>query len=198
MIYFSYNDFMDCTESGEIYKLTKVEEKIAKYEIRNGKQVQKNKNHIIETLKEKTQLKNFLKEIFNFNQLGDIENIIYCNNIKSISDKEIENNITCKVKNKEIYIFIKVIENTDNNISYKMFENSLNIIKKWNSEEKAENKRYPIVVPIVIYRGKEKWKNNNNRKNNKINYITYEDNRINFSYNMININDLANKYLQIN
>lgn len=190
MLYFSYNDFMDCTENGEIYKITKVEEKIAKYEIRNVNKVQKNKNHIIEILKEKTQLRNFLREIFNFNELGDIENIIYCNNIKPISDQEIDNNITCKVKDKEIYIFIKVIEKIDNNISYKMFENSLNIIKKWNNEEKAENKRYPIVVPIVIYIGKEIWKNNNNRKNNKINYITYEDNRINFSYNMININDL--------
>lgn len=198
MIYFSYNDFMDCTENGEIYKITKVEEKIAKYEVRNGNKVQKNKNHIIEILKEKKQLRIFLREIFNCNELGGIENIIYCNNIKAISDKEIYNNITCKIKDKEIYIFIKVIENVDNNISFKMFENSLNIIKKWNSEEKIENKRHPIVVPIVIYIGKEKWKNNNNRKNNKIKYITYEDNRINFSYNMININDLKYKYLQIN
>lgn len=198
MIYFSYNDFMDCAENGEIYKITKVEEKIAKYEIRNGTKVQKNKNRIIENLKEKKQLRIFLREIINFNELGDIEKIIYCNNIKSISDKEIYNNITCKIKDKEIYIFIKVIENVDNNISFKMLENSLNIIKKWNSEEKAENKRHPIVVPIVIYMGKEKWKNNNNRKNNKIHYITYENNRINFSYNMININDSKYKYLQIN
>ena len=189
MLYFSYNDFIDCTENGEIDKIIKVEEKIAKYEIRNGPKVQKNKNRIIEILKEKEQLRNFLKEIFNFNELGDIGNIIYCNNIKSVSDKEINNNITCKVKDKGIYIFIKVIENVDNNISYKMFENSLNIIKKWNDEEKAENKRYPIVVPIVIYTGKEMWKNKDYRKKNKINYITCEDNRINFSYNMINIDD---------
>lgn len=186
MIYFSYNDFMDCTENGEIYKITKVEEKIAKYEIKNGSKVQREKNQIIENLKEKTQLIYFLREIFNYNELENLENIIYCNNIKSISDKEIKNNITCKIKNKEIYIFIKVIEEIDNNIAYKMFENSLNIIKKWDNEEKVEKKRYPIVIPIAIYVGKETW-NNKNMENNKIKYITYEDNRINFSYNIINI-----------
>ena len=99
-----------------------------------------------------------------------------------------------------------------------MFEYSLNIINKWNIEEKKQYKRYPIVIPIVIYIGKEKWNNiTNSQIHNKINYITYKDNRINFSYNFININNLKidelekmeskvsqelkklkNKYLQIN
>ena len=215
MLYFSYNDYMDCTENGEMYEITKVEENIARYEIRNRKKVQKQENQIIKILNEKIQLRKFLKEFFN---LLEIEDINYCNNIKCLSDKDINNNIICKIKGKEMFILIKVIENTDNNISYKMFEHSLNIIKKWNAEEKIENKRYPIVIPIVIYIGKAIWRNNyNSRKYNKINYITYEKNKINFSYNMININNLKidelenmeckvakeiiglkNKYLQIN
>lgn len=218
MIYFSYNDFMDCAENGEIDKIIKVEEKIAKYEVINGRtRVHNYKNQIIENLREKIQLKIFLKEFFNLSEIGEIKNIIYCNNIKSISDRQNNNNVICKLEDKEIFIFIKVIENKDNNISYKMFEHSINIIKKWNMEEKNESKRYPIVIPIVIYTGKEIWKNSNSRTYNKINYITYEDNKINFSYNMININDLEiydlekmkskiakeliklkNKYLQIN
>lgn len=218
MLYFSYNDFIDCTENGEIDKIIKVEERIAKYEIRNGKRIVHNyKNQIIENLREKIQFKIFLKEFFNLSEIGDFENIIYCNNIKSISDKQNNNNVICKIEGKEIFIFIKVIDSIDSNISYKMFEHSLNIIKKWNMEEKIESKRYPIVIPIVIYTGKEIWKNSNSRTYNKINYITYEDNKINFSYNMMNINDLEiydlksmkskvakeliklkNKYLQIN
>ena len=71
-----------------------------------------------------------------------------------------------------------------------MFEHSLNIIKKWNIEEKDKNKRYPIVIPIVIYTGKDTWNNSNSRIYDKLNYITYEDNRINFNYNMINVNNL--------
>lgn len=214
MIYFSYNDFMDCTENGEIDKIIKVEERIARYEIKNGKNVHKKENEIIEILRNKKQLKLFLDEFLNFCQ---VENIIYCDNIRSKSDKESINNIICKVKEKEIFIFLKVIQDIDNNISYKMFEHSLNIIKKWNIEEKSENKRHPIVIPIVIYTGKKEWKNNSSKTNNKINYISYEHNKINFSYNVVNISDLnikdlkqmksniakefiklKNKYLQIN
>lgn len=213
MIYFSYNDFADCTENGKIDRVAKVEEKIVKYEIKNGTKMKKNQNRIIEILREKVQLKIFLNEFFNLNE---IENINYCNNIKCILDKEIHNNIICKIKNKEIFIFIKIIQNIDYNISYKMFEHSSNIIKKWNIEEKEENKRYPIVIPIVIYTGKEKW-NNNNKIYNNLKYIIFKNSEINFSYNMLNINDLEinelknmkskvateimklkNKYLQIN
>lgn len=200
MIYFSYNDFVDCTENGDINEIKKVEENIVKYEIRNGINIKNRstkQNQIIEILKQKTELKKFLNEFFNMYEIESIQNINYYNNIKSISDKEKNNNIICKVKDKEIFIFIKVIDSIDNNIPYKMFENSLNIIKKWNIEEKMQYKRYPIVIPIVIYIGEEKWNNSIiSKANNKINYITYKDNKINFSYNFININNLRTKELE--
>ena len=217
MFYFSYNDYMDCTENGEINEIKKVEEEIAKYELKNGeKTIYNTKNTIIQMLKNKICLKKFMEEFFNLSEIGSIENIVYCNNIESITNKHY-NNIICKIENKEIFILIKVIIDIDTNITYKMFENSINIIKKWNEEEKMENKRYPIVIPIVIYLGKQKWKLNCCNIYGKINYTQCEKNRINFSYNMINVNDLnfdelknmqsniskefiniKNKYLQIN
>ena len=218
MIYFSYNDFLDCTENGELDKAIKVEEKIVKYEVKNGeKKTYNSKNQIIKILKDKKQLKIFLEEFLNISETSYIENISYCNKIKTSTDKNDTNNIICKLENKELFIIIKVIEEIDNNISYKMFEHSINIIKRWIKEEKAEQKRYPIVIPIVIYTGNENWKYIKSINRNKINYITYENNKINFSYNMIDINRievgkletmeskiakelicLKNKYLQIN
>jgi hypothetical protein len=183
MRYFSYNDYVDCTENEEIKKIIKVEENLAKYEIKNG-EVKKEENKIILELKKKTQLTEFIKKYLN---IYDIEKISYCKNINAFTDRENQNNITCKIENKEIFIFIKVIEEIDNNISYKMFEHSLNIIKNWNKEEKRINVRYPIVIPIVIYDGKEKWKKS---QQNKVNYTTFEENRINFSYNIINIKEI--------
>lgn len=216
MKYFSYNDYMDCTQNGEIDKIVNVQEKIEKYELKNADEMAYNiKNKLIEILKNKSDLKKFLKEFFNFTEVGDIYNLIYYDSIQELSENE-KNNIVCKIQNKEIFIFVKVIESIDSNITYKMFENSLKIITKWNKEEKMINKRYPIVVPIVIYVGEEKWIGSNNNCN-KINYIKFENNRINFSYNMIKINELnleelqnmkssvakefieiKNKYLQIN
>ena len=196
MRYFSYNDYMDCTENGEINEIIKVEENIAKYELKNGAKTAYNtKNKIIKILKNKICLKQFMEEFFNLSEIGDIKNIVYCNDVKTITDKQ-NNNIICKIENKEIFILIKVIDNIDLNITYKMFENSINIIKKWNEEEKIKNKRYPIVIPIVIYIGKEKCNLDYCDIYNKIHYMQCEKNRINFSYNIIDINTLEINKLQ--
>ena len=196
MRYFSYNDYMDCTENGEINEIKRVEEKIAKYEFKNGTKTTYNiKNKIIETLKNKNCLKMFMEEFFYFSEIDEIENIVYCNDVKTITDKQ-NNNIICKIEDKEMFILIKVIDKIDSNITYKMFENSINIIKRWNEEEKIESTRFPIVIPIVIYIGKQKWKPNYCNNYGKINYTTCEKNRINFSYNIIEINNLEINKLQ--
>lgn len=195
MKYFSYNDYMDCTQNGEIDKIINVEEKIEKYELKNADEITYNtKNNLIEILKNKFDLKKFLKEFFNFSEIGDIDNLINYGDILNMESNP-KDNIVYKIKDKEIFIFIKVIEKIDVNISYKMLETSLNIINKWNRDEKMENKRYPIVIPIVIYVGKEKWKHNANEYG-KINYIKCEGNRIKFSYNMINVNELSSNQLK--
>ena len=77
-----------------------------------------------------------------------------------------------------------------------MFEHTFNIIKRWNEEEKKENKRNPIVIPIVIYTGKEKWKDFNNLYSRSINYTTWKENEIKFFYNMIQVNELKLKNLE--
>lgn len=198
MRYFSYNDYMDYTENGEINEVKRVEENIAEYELKNGAKTKYNsKNKIIKMLKNKFYLKKFIEEFFNLSEIGDIENISYYNEVKTTSDKQ-NNNIICKIEDKEIFILIKVIDNIDTNITYKMFENSINIIKRWNEEEKMENKRYPIVIPIVIYLGKQKWNFNYCNIYDEINYTQCEKNRINFSYNVIDINSLEiNKLLNM-
>lgn len=190
MLYFSYNDYIDYTESGEINEIKKVEEKIAKYELKNGREtICQDRVKIIKMLKNKKCLKLFMEEFFNLTKIGKIENIIYCNQVKSMTDIQ-KNNIICKIENKEIFILIKVINNIDTNITYKMFETSLNIIKRWNDVEKKENKRYPIVIPIVIHLGKQTWNPEYVNVYNNIQYTMYEKNRIKFSYNIIDINSL--------
>lgn len=196
MTYFSYNDYIDCTENGGIDGIRRIEEKIARYEIKNGKRADSaKKNKIIEILRKKVELRYFLNEFLNFYEVNDMKSINYCDNIKSLTDKHVNNNIVLKIEDKEIFIFIKVIEEIDTNIPYKIFEHSLNIIEK-SKEDRIENKRYPIVIPIVIYTGKKNWKINNSRICNKVNYITYENNKINFSYNMISISDFKMEELK--
>lgn len=191
MIYFSYNDFSDCMEKGKIDEIKKVEERISKYELKNGKNVN-TENNIIKILKDKCELKKFLSEFLKMDlrQLGYESDIRYYNCVKTVSDKEINNSLIAKIKEKEIFIFIKVISQIDTNISYKIFEHTFSIIKRWNEEEREINKRKPIVIPIVIYTGKKRWENFNHTYSKNINYTTWKENSIKFFYNIIQLKDL--------
>lgn len=194
MRYFSYNDYMDCTKNGEIEEIKKVEEETAKYEVISGEeQSYSTKNKIIQMLKDKTNFKMFIQDFFNLSEMLETEKIIYCKEPENRT-----NNIIYKIEQKEIYILIKVIDKIDNNITYKIFEDSLNTMKKTN-EEQTKNKRHPIIIPIVIYVGKEKWNIDSYNISNEVNYTEFEKNRINFSYNFINIHSLEiGKLLKMN
>lgn len=199
MIYFSYNDYSDCMENGKIDEIKKVEEKVAKYELKNGKiKKTENDNNVIKILKEKYELKKFLNEFLklDLSQLGNSPLIKYYNYTKTILDKEKESTLIAKIEEKQIFILVKEINEIDTNISYKMFEHTFNIIKRWNEEEKKENKRNPIVIPIVIYTGKEKWNDFNHLYSRSINYTTWKENEIKFFYNMIQVNELKLKNLE--
>lgn len=191
MIYFSYNDFMDNQDRGKKKEIRKVEEEISKYEQKSYEYIDKIKNYsIIEMLSDKNELKDFLKDFFDFSSILNEPNIVYCSKIKANTDKNNRNIIFCKIKYREIFFIIKEIDKIDTNIAYKMFEHSSNIINRWNKENTGQKSRNPIVIPIVIYTGRASWQTNNFKTNNKVNYVTYKDNVINFSYNMLNINNI--------
>lgn len=193
MLYFSYNDFIDCTENGEINTITNLEENGEIYElIDSKKEVQHESSKIIKILNDEIQMTKFLNEFLNLKNIEDLDNLLYYNNIKKIRNKN--KTVICKIKNKEIFIFVRVIDQLDYNISYKMFDDSLNIFKEWKIYEKRINKRKPIVIPVVIYIGEEIWENK--FINNTLNYITIENNRVNFSYNILNIHNLDNSKLK--
>ena len=197
MVYFSFNDFVDCEQSGEIYKVKKLGEDIVKYEQVNGKIKKESiETSIIDIIKNKTELKKFLNDFFEMEQVMGLNDIVYCNKIKTKIDISNENIVICKIKNKEIFIIIKEISEIDTNIAYKMFEHSINIIDRWNKEKETQNIRNPIVIPIVIYTGKKVWKNFNSQIKGKIKYVRFKNNRINFSYNVLNVNEISKEELK--
>ena len=197
MVYFSYNDFMDYM--GECDRNTLKETEV----VYNRK---KDSNIIRDILKNDEEMKIFLNDFLNFKCESKV---VYKNNFY------IENSVVCKIKDTNIFIFIKVLKDIDNNISYKMFENVIDIMERVRKSNPTE--KYPIIVPVVIYVGNENWNIGEERENNKIKYVTFRENRIDFSYTIIKIQDLEieklnlstsnfakeliklkNKYLQIN
>jgi hypothetical protein len=190
MLYFSYNDYYDLTENGKIDGILKVEEKKAKYIVNSSNSSYK-KRSIVQILSDNIEMIKFINQ---FLYTKDIENVSLCNNVKIDIDKDNENNILYKVENKNIYLFIKQIDNIDVNISFKMLEYCLKIMKiAKNSEISNIN---PIIMPVVIYTGKAKWSLRTIQKDKKLKYTNYTRNRINLAYNVININDFSIEELQ--
>lgn len=54
---------------------------------------------------------------------------------------------------------------------------------------------YPVVVPIVIYTGKSKWKVEKEFKNTEVKETTYGKYSVYLKYNIININNYSKKFL---
>lgn len=192
MVYFSFNDFMDCEQYIEKFEVEGVREEIIDYQQAKWPCINSIETpSIIKILKVKKELKNFLDNFFKLNILIENYKINYCKNQENVNSL-----ITCKINDKQIFIVVKEIQEIDLNIAYKMFEISTNIIKLWNQEKSEQKIRNPIVIPIVIYTGKNRWKYLRKHTNDEICYIEYRNNGINFSYNMLDINDISQEKLE--
>ena len=207
MRYFSYNDYMDYKGNIDMNNYGRVEEEKAEYILEDGEI--NSQSEIIEILKNIEDLQDFLNEFvwadeqikqndityYNANQTTQENQIMYYDENENFEKSNYENMITCKIKSKEIFVIIKELHEIDLNIIYKMLEYSLKIIK--GCEQKMlQNVRNPIVIPIVIYTGNKKWNTNNYQLKQRINYIEFKSNSINFAYNLIKINELGNSELK--
>lgn len=203
MRYFSYNDYMDYKGNIDMNNYGRVEEEKAEYILEDGEI--NSQFEIIEILKNIEDLQDFLNEFvwadepikqndityYNANQTTQENQIMYYDENENFEKSNYENMITCKIKSKEIFVIIKELREIDLNIIYKMLEYSLKIIKGYE-QNMLQNVRNPIVIPIVIYTGNKKWNTNNYQLKQKINYIEFKSNSINFAYNLIKINELGN------
>lgn len=207
MRYFSYNDYMDYKGNIDMNNYGRVEEEKAEYILEDGEI--NSQFEIIEILKNIEDLQEFLNEFvwadepirqndityYNANQNLQENQIMYYDENENFENSSYENMITCKIKSKEIFVIIKELHEIDINIIYKMLEYSLKIIKGCE-QNMLQNVRNPIVIPIVIYTGNKKWNTNNYQLKQKINYIEFKSNSINFAYNLIKINELGNSELK--
>lgn len=207
MRYFSYNDYMDYKGNIDMNNYVRVEEEKAEYILEDGEI--NSQFEIIEILKNIEDLQDFLNEFvwadeqikqndityYNANQTTQENQIMYYDENENFEKSNYENMITCKIKSKEIFVIIKELHEIDLNIIYKMLEYSLKIIKGCE-QNMLQNVRNPIVIPIVIYTGNKKWNTNNYQLKQRINYIEFKSNSINFAYNLIKINELGNSELK--
>ena len=186
MNFFTYNDYKDYEKNNRIKKKMEREMKNIEYIRRKEKDVfLKEQNddeidriidiQIKELLKDKEEVRLFIKDFLKTDN----------QELKDINDFSFKDQLY-QVKNKEIYFLIKYQTKIDTHLSYKILLDSNQFMKEWESKKSKEQMNFPILIPIVLYSGKEPWIQCKNRK--ELKYITYEKNGIYLKYNQIDIN----------
>ena len=197
---FTYYDYIQCIHSIRLNKGQGLAEGQAEYQIGEKKKRKlKNENSkLVKTIfNNKEEMAKLINGFLNPNRKINSKDLIrYTNSNFAKRYKSEKDNIFYKIKNEEIYFFVEHQSSIDNKIPEKILNYSIDIIQEWSRTRKSEKRNnYPIIIPIIIYTGKEKWKIDNNLKNIQQDYYDFENSQINIEYNLIEVNKISKQKL---
>ena len=187
---FTYNDYLDYISNKKIKKLIQNQNKKVntKESIEKSKQEAKEKDmtekikenldkNIEELLEDEQEVSKIINDYFKI-QICDINS----ENLEKKQFKENKKSKIFKVKEKDIYFIIKLEKTPNYNIPYIIFNECIELIKKLKEDYKEKK---PVIIPIIIYIGNEKW---NIQHNNRIRYTSFEENNMELGYNILYFN----------
>ena len=185
MVIFSYIEYLKYSRIiKEEYLLN---EEVAEYKYDNKKINHIHDKTFIKILDDKKEFTIFINKIFNLEEKleeKDIEK--YNRKFVSVDYTNQESDVIYKLKNKEIFILVEHQTKIDKKMPIRILKYELEIIRS----RMDENNRleFPIIIPIVLYTGKQRW-------NAKINYPSYNSELARYrglkkvEYNLVDIND---------
>ncbi len=146
--------------------------------------------------------KNAIRVINNFLDLEDKieEKQIEKYNSSYVSDelRNLEADIVYKIKDEEVFFLIEHQTKVDYSMAYRILKYELSIIDSSLQEKKLryQNKGYiyPLIIPIVLYTGINKWDAKLNLRRLQPKWNKYEGMELS-KYNILDINDLDKKEL---
>ena len=105
-----------------------------------------------------------------------------------------ESDVIYKLKNEQIFFLIEHQTKVDYSMPFRMLEYIVEIMRSAVSREKMQNKseKLPIVVPIVIYTGKENWKVPRLLQERQ---AYYSKTNLEFKYNLVDGNKMSKEEL---
>lgn len=148
-------------------------------------------------LQDKKEVTGFINQFIEpREEIKEEELIRYPNHFITKKYKSKEIDLVYKLKTQDVFFLIEHQDIIDNSMPYRMLNYCLDIMQEWNRNKKTKNNiRYPIIVPIVIYTGKQKWKMPRNFREKQISNYIWERYNINLEYNCIDINKISKQFL---
>ena len=198
---FTYYDYIKCIHNINLKNVERLAEESEEYRLipTKDKKIQlnektKDKPHdklIKNILKDKKELANLVNQFLKPRQILKSENLQkYTNSYITKKYKSKEADIVYKMKDKKMYFLIEHQSTIDYNMPYRILNYCIDIIQEWTKEKRSKKiAKYPIIVPIVIYTGEQRWKVPLNYKEQQIKITTYEKYRIDLAYNLIDVDN---------
>ncbi len=183
---FRLNAVMQLAEESEEYKLEQTIEKNYSHD-KLIKNILQNKKEVAQFINQFVEPREDIRE----EQL-----VRYTNSYITKKYKSKEADLVYRIKDQEIFYLIEHQSTKDNNMPFRILNYCLDIMREWSRNRKIwENTYYPIIVPIVIYTGNQKWEMPKNFKDVQYDDYTYEEYKIGLEYNFVDINKFSKHML---
>ena len=141
----------------------------------------------------KNEMTKFLNQFLELKEKIEEKQIIQCNtDFITKQYKERHSDIIYKIKNKPIYFLVEHQSTIDQEMSLRIWEYVGEIIRTESITQETylrRDKIYPVIVPIVIYTGFQKWNAKTNFAQKQYESENYEKYKIYLEYNLIAVQD---------
>ncbi len=194
---FTYKNYIKCIHTIRLNAVFQLAEEETKYSMEQKKSKNGHNKPVKRILKDEKEMAKFINGFLETNQKIDSKNLDeYTNSYFTRKYKLKETTLIYRLKNKEIFFLVEDQSNMDNSIPYRILNYCIDIMQEWSRTRNVKQRtRYPIVVPIIIYTGNERWKKTKDFKEKQIGDYVFENYKINLEYNLIEIHKLSTKFL---
>lgn len=120
----------------------------------------------------------------------------YTSNYISSDLKNSEADVVYKIKDKEVFFLIEHQTKVDYSMPYRILKYEIEIMESSIDKNEYKNKtyEYPVVIPIVLYTGKQKWNAKLDLREMQFKWKKYEAIELS-RYNILDINEIENDEL---
>ena len=194
---FTYGQYIKCIHKFRLNAVMQLAEDGTEYKLEQTEEIDTDDKLIKNILQNKKEATEFINQFLEPREEIKEEELIQCaNRYITRNDKAKEVVIVYKLKNQEVFFLIEHQSSIDHNMSYRMLNYCLELIRNWGRNKKiGKSINYPIVVPIVIYTGNQKWKVIKKQKETQIDDTIRGRYKINLAYNLIDINKISKQDL---
>ena len=133
-------------------------------------------------------LSNFLGYTISSDNLSKYNNDFITNNFNNR-----RSDIVYKLNNKPIYIFVEHQSTIDYSINYRIFSYYSLLLNDVVDKTKIKQKNYkfPIIIPILLYTGTNKWNLAPNIKDKQVNSKVFNNKKLDYEYDFISIHNYS-------